>query len=118
MFYYSRSINTEQAVRLFTITIGPRGAPRVSHEVMAPDSFTAHAQHADQALEGERVEVTPVPSEAERKDVTGDLLAALRELMSFCESTCVVRDRDGREIVYPAFAQARAAVAEAQGGAA
>jgi hypothetical protein len=47
-----------------------------------------------------------------------ELLEALQELMRFCESCCVVRTQDGREIVTPAFAQAREAVAKATGGAA
>ena len=41
------------------------------------------------------------------------LADALRELMAFCEDSCVIRAQDGGEIVYPAFAQARAALAKA-----
>lgn len=52
-------------MRLFTITIGPRGAPRHAFEVSAPDAFTAHEQHVDLAEPGERFEVAPVPTEEE-----------------------------------------------------
>lgn len=67
MFYYSRSINPEQQVRKFFITIGPRNAPRLTLEVMAPDAMTAHDQHVSMALPGERVDVSVVPTEEDRE---------------------------------------------------
>lgn len=53
-------------MRLFFITIGPRNAARLTLEVMAPDAMTAHDQHVSLALPGERVDVSVMPSEAER----------------------------------------------------
>lgn len=50
---------------LFTITIGPRGAPRETLEAEAPDSLTAMSEHLHLAQPGERVDVAPVPTEEE-----------------------------------------------------
>lgn len=52
-------------MKKFFITIGPRGTPRLAFEAMAPDAMTAHDRHVGLARFGERVEVTPVPSEAD-----------------------------------------------------
>lgn len=52
-------------MRKFFITIGPRGAPRLAFEAMAPDACTASAQHLELAQPGERVDVAPVPTEEE-----------------------------------------------------
>lgn len=53
-------------MRLFFITIGPRNAPRLAFEAMAPDAETAHNQAFDLCESpDERVDVAPVPSEEE-----------------------------------------------------
>ncbi len=44
----------------YRITLGPRTAPRLSFEAMAPDSFTAAAQHASLAEPGERLDVVAI----------------------------------------------------------
>lgn len=46
---------------IFHITIGRRGAPRLSFEVSAADAFRAHEQHVELAQVGERVDVKAVP---------------------------------------------------------
>lgn len=85
-------------MRLFTITIGARGAPRIVLEAMAPDSFTAREQHADQALLGERVEVAPVPSEEEKRaaDLAYLLNQEARERRRVSEATHLERAMDHR----------------------
>lgn len=47
-------------MRLFIVTVGPRGLPRLQFEAIAPDSCTAFEQHVCLALPGERVEVKAV----------------------------------------------------------
>jgi hypothetical protein len=69
---------------------------------------TGQGQHSDDA--------TAAAAEiARRVNAHDDLVAALRELMSFCEDSCVVRMVNGRELVYPTFQQARDALAKATG---
>lgn len=52
-------------MRKFFITIGPRNAPRLAFEAIACDGMTAVSQHEELAEPGERVEVSPMPSEEE-----------------------------------------------------
>jgi hypothetical protein len=60
----------------FTIQIGPRGAPRLAFEAMAPDSATAAAQHAELAQPGERLEVTPAQRmRAELQELANEIKA-------------------------------------------
>lgn len=62
-------------MRLFTITIGPRGTPRLHFEAIALDSATALAQHVDLARPGERVEIKAVRADAVRVRVAPRSLA-------------------------------------------
>jgi hypothetical protein len=60
----------------FKISIGQRGAPRLSFEAMAQDAATAATQHADLAAIGERVEVTPAQRmRAELQDLANEIKA-------------------------------------------
>lgn len=63
----------------FFITIGPRGAPRLAFEAIAPDAFSALMQHEDLRQEGERVEVAPVPTEEELEQADLDRLQRRKE---------------------------------------
>lgn len=53
-------------MRAFFITIGQkRQPPRLAFEAIALDAMMAVQQHADLAMENERIEVRPVPTEAQ-----------------------------------------------------
>lgn len=51
-------------MNLYQVTIGQRGEPRLAFEVIAPDTWTAFARHADLAEPNERLEIKPVPRES------------------------------------------------------
>lgn len=89
-------------MNVYQIQIGPRGAPRLSFEAMAEDSFTASVQHLGLAENGERVDVTPVKIAAAKPRLPDYGSYGMRcslcgstSLAQVCGSCCAALEKSG-----------------------
>ena len=54
-------IAKHEPLRRFLVLIGPKEAPRIRLDVMAPDWSAAFERHAEMAEVGERLEIVAIP---------------------------------------------------------